>query len=54
MIRQPQLPEGVMSVPLIEHDRYLLVPIQRFGLAFAEVATAPNWAEGLKVLAGST
>ena len=27
--------------------------MDRFGLAFEEVATAPNWAEGLKVLAGS-
>jgi len=27
--------------------------MDRFGLAFQEVATAPNWAEGLKVLAGS-
>src|SRR2546425_13145577 len=24
----PQPPEGVMSVPLIQHDRYLIVPIQ--------------------------
>jgi rsbT antagonist protein RsbS len=27
--------------------------MDRFGLAFKEVATAPNWAEGLKMLAGS-
>ena len=27
--------------------------LDRFGLAFEEVATAPNWAEGLRVLARS-